>query len=53
MITGASMLFLVAGGAGYRLFRKDETEAAGDSFALIQYVGLLAALAVVMVLAPG
>jgi Zn-dependent protease len=52
MLTSTPMLALVTIGCGYRLFTRD-WQGEGDREGLIQYVGLLAALALVVVLTAG
>lgn len=52
MLTSTPMLALVTIGCGYRLFTRD-WQAEGDREGLVQYVGLLVALAVVVVLTAG
>jgi hypothetical protein len=52
MLTSTPMLALVTIGCGYRLFTRDWQQE-GDREGLIQYLGLLAALSIVVVLTAG
>jgi Zn-dependent protease len=53
MITGEGLLFILALGAGYRIFwQKDHAPAPGDQTTLLQFAGLLVLFGAMMALIP-